>query len=266
MPFFMGLWKKIKSAGQPSEIHFVKKELFVFLVLAISTLPLLYCEGGGKRRASSPGATPPSTYPSGTTLPTAPAFVWGGWFEVTDSGRYETLLELCSRCGTLQITPYSIKGALVIGDSPLKCDSWLQKGYLQIEFAANKLPTDVAVIFQPEYSSYGAWGGRQQRCFGHPFAVRGRAIAVNNSEGFSITLTPANGLGGPENLYIVSQNSHHVSQHTLEVDINYGGEGDWARRSQILSAILQKQGTKPISSVQFTCRQYPPHFIQSCSQ
>ena len=236
--------------------------LFILPILAFAAI-IVHC-GDGKKKVSIPSS--PSTPTHHRPHPPGKTLVWGGFFETTDTGRYEELLRRCSRCGTERATPYSYSKEWFLGDHPKKCEHWLQKGYLQIEFLENKLPTDAIVTLQPEYSTYEAsfWGGHAQRCFGHPFTVKGRAIAANKSKGFSIVLTPSNGLGGTESLHITSDSSHHVSNHTLEVSGQYGGESGLARRAEILSGILQKQGKKPIAGAQFSCRQYPPHPITAC--
>ena len=237
----------------------------IFSLLAILAVTA-HC--GGKKNVSIPHSptTPSTTPPTHLPHPTAPTFVWGGYFETKDTGRYKELLERCSRCGTTQVTSYSYKKEWFLGDHPKKCEHWLRKGYLQIEFLEKKLPTEAIVTLQPEYLTYGDsfWSGPAQRCFGHPFAVKGRAQAINKSGGFSIALTPSNGLGGTESLYISSDSAHHVSNHTLEISGQYGGESGLARRAEIFSAILEKQGRKPIAGVQFSCRQYPHHPITTC--
>ena len=227
-----------------------KNVLFIVSVLAIFATAI---QCGDNRNVTPPGSgTTPGTTPSPT-----PTFIWGGVFSVTNPSRYELLLKFCYRCGKKRVDSHSYQKIWDIwGNSSANCEHWLQTGYLQIEFKEKKLPTDATVTFQPEYSA-----NRPQQCFGYPFAVKGRAEAINESKGFKVTLTPPGGLGGSENLYIRSDHSHHVSHSTLEVSINYGGESGLTQRAEILSAILQKQTVKPIKllpNTPSTCQQPAP--------
>lgn len=198
------------------------------------------------------GTAPPGTAP-GAALG-AKGFIWYGEFIVRKSEEYKELLRACNRCGSTRASPGGgFKWTFTLGDSPVKCKNWLHNGGIQIEFASIKLPTEVIVTLQPHYA-VGSSGG----CWGHPFTVKGIAHGRNESEGFSISLTPINGLGGTKNLYIQSQYSNHVNSHTLDVEMFYGGESG-SSRSVALSSTMIKQhpaNKRAIMDVQSVCRQY----------
>ena len=192
------------------------------------------------------------------TIVTAPSIlVWGNFFS-SRSGGYSELLERCRRCGTKRVskgphggTAYQIYVPFT-SDSPRRCSNWNSGGYLQIEFAGERLPTTATVTIQPEYvnGSKKAWG--------EPFSIQSTANAINENKGFQIILSPKQGLGGTKNLYIYSESSNQLDGTDLSVTITYG-ESSGSRRSSspvIISETLQKLTKRTLEKVQFSCSDY----------
>ena len=215
----------------------------------------------GNRNVSSPvtGAHYP---PPGTHNPTAgtasAGFVWYGPFSVRDSNGYKKLLKACNRCGAWRTLPGGrIEGKWSLFGGPERCKHWLRDGGLQIIFAQKALPANVTVTLQPHYNVGGGPGSGS--CWGHPFTVKGVARAVNESKGFSIALTPAQGMGGQHALFLQSDTSNHVSNSVLEVKGRYagGGEGGASRNLLIRSRMAPQNppGKKAIADVQSVCAQ-----------
>ena len=235
----------------------MKGSLAVFFVF----LFMVQCSGpktGGPVSPPSdirrPPGTTPGTTPGGATA-TAKGFIWYGAFKVRKSEKYKELLRVCNRCGSLRVAPGGdLRLTVNLFGGPNRCNKhWLHDGGLQIEFASMELPTEVIVTLQPHYN-VGSSGG----CWGHPFTVKGIAHGRNKSDGFSISLTPVNGLGGQQNLYIKSEYSNHVNHHTLDVEIFYGGESS-SSGSVVLSSTMIKQhpaNKRAIMDVRSVCRQY----------
>lgn len=232
----------------------------LFVVFSIFML-IIHCSGpkGNVSPPSGVGQPPPHRLPEGTTGNTfqmAKGFIWYGKFTVRDSKEYEELLTVCNRCGAFREIPGGFKWDIALGDSPIKCKKWLYNGGLQIEFASLDLPTEVTVTLQPHYGSNLSGG-----CWGHPFTVKGIARASNKSKGFSIVLSPINGLGGTRSLAIESDYSNHVEHNTLSATISYGGESGSSGKSAVFTSTLVKQNPvhkRAIMDIRSVCRQYAP--------
>ena len=205
--------------------------------------------------ASTNVEIPPKNFSTSKKPLTSTQLVWGGHFNVDNSGRYEDLLVACRRCGTKRVIQNPYGGGVTyqkfwVPDShPKECQNWRSTGYMQVEFAELKLPTKATVSFQPKYSH------SSNEYWGQPFAVKGEARAINENEGFAITLTPSSGLGGNRNLYILSSGTQHLNRGELDVEIIYGQNNEDATDS-IFIQTLSPQSQKPISHAPFTCGQY----------
>ena len=188
---------------------------------------------------------------------TPSVLVWGNYFSSTNGG-YSELLERCRRCGRKRVSPSSFGGAVYevhvpfSSRSPRRCSNWNARGYLQIEFAEERLPTTATVTIQPEYSK------GSKRFWGEPFSIQSTANAINENKGFQIILTPKKGLGGTKNLYIYSESNNQLDGTEMGVTVTYG-EATRSRRSSapaIISETLDKLTKRTIEKVQYSCSDY----------
>lgn len=232
------------------------KPFFFSVLLVFSVfLFIVQCSGptGGKVSPPPGHRPPPGTPPPGGTAPVK-GFIWYGEFKVKKSEEYKELLRACNRCGSLRAAPGGeLRLTFTLFGGPNRCKNWLHDGGLQIEFASMDLPTEVTVTLQPHYTA-GSSGG----CWGHPFTAKGIAHGRNRSDGFSIVLTPVNGLGGTQNLYIKSEYSNHVNHHTLDITASYGGERSSSSQSVLTSTMIKQNpaNKRAIADIKSVCRQY----------
>ena len=229
--------KTIFSGFPPFRTGFLN--LFSILCFAL----LISCDG--EKRAVIGSIPKEPTLLTGTQ---ATGIIFSGNFQVVNSGLYETLLKICSRCGTKRIiqTPFGSRYERfwILGESVKKCRNWLNGGFLQLEFAEKKLPTSVKVSFQPKYRG-------SQDFWGHPFELTAQAVAINQNEGFEIIIHPNQGLGGNYNMILSSNSSNHVTHSDLSILVTYGsGE-------VLMESSLKKYLNRGIEKSQFSCREYP---------
>lgn len=204
---------------------------------------------------------PVSTSPGGGKKPTAPGktnpYVYGNEFFTLDGTAYGIFLQACNRCGRKWTTSnywggrsYS-KCSPLSSDSPLYCKNWTSKGYIQIEFAQNKLPTSATVTIWPLYTY------RNNERWGHSFASSGTAEPINENKGFHITLT---GLGGRA-LHVESQRTNHVNGGKLNVEVRSGTGG----RANVIISADDMPRVKKNPAPLYTCGQRPPDLLQAGS-
>ena len=231
----------------------------ISLVLTIIATAVLTvnCNGGGTVTTSPPGG--------GTTPPSEPSstIVYGNHFFSRDSSAYQSLLQACNRCGRKWLSPNKWGGgntyhkcSWLSSDSPLKCQNWSSQGYIQIEFAAKKLPTTATVTIWPQYiyRSHEKWG--------QSFSVKGEAHPINENKGFSIQLPPSSGLGGLKTLYVESQDTNHIHGGSLNVEARYGGGSE--ESNVVFSADSMPRVKKNPPSL-YSCRQRPPDLMSTGS-
>ena len=222
---------------------------FMFITLALFTIN---CGDKGPV-STSPGGGKPTT--PGT--PKKNPYVYGNEFLTLDGTAYEILLQACNRCGRKWTTSnygggrsYS-KCAPLSSNSPLHCKNWTSKGYIQIEFAENKLPTSATVTIWPLYTY------RNQEQWGQSFASKGTAEPINENKGFHITLT---GLGGRA-LYVESETTNHVNGGSLNVEVR-SGTGD---RGTVMISADDMPRVKKNPDAYYSCGQRPPDLLQAGS-
>lgn len=200
----------------------------------------------GNLLTSSPGTS--------ASAPVAKAlFVYGNYFRVQHSSAYKTLMSSCRRCGLKRIISSPFGGTTyqrfwTLDDAnPKRCENWISAGYLQIEFAENKLPTQVTVSIWPKYTASG--GGRNEG-WGQPFEVKGRANPINENKGFQILLSSSGGLGGAHLLDIQSTHSNHVRRPSdLNITVTYSAQ-------KIISENITKLTKKAVPQSVFNCDTY----------
>ena len=236
------------------------KTVSYFIILFFSVFALLHCN---KEPAIVTGQLPTAPIPDITTKTPAqkPIYVYGNRFRVYNGSLYKNLLESCRRCGLKRIirglfgqTQYQ-KFWTSSGD-PKRCDNWLSKGYVQIEFLENKLPTTAKFLIQPQYTghvrSYNL-EGQEQEVWGSAFEISETlARPINENKGFEILVSPADGLLGIYNLVVKSENTNHVKNSDLQVTVSYGQSDS----QTIISQTLQRLDGRAVKSPPFNCSQY----------
>ena len=247
-----------------SDRLFMKLILVFFSCLSVF---LMGCDPPDKKKAGIPSGVTDAIHQPDAGGPHASkeSVVWGGEFRVSDTGRYKNFLRVCQRCGRFKVLPgggfhYQASLADILFDEgPNKCENWLSQGYLQVQFTNRRLPTEAIVVFWPQF--------RSSNCWGHPFSAKGRALPVNESKGFKITLSPSD-LSGQNEVSIRSEEGVPPA-HTLSVSVMFE-RGDFDHSSRIFSTRLIRQ--KPevkLPHINYTCHQIPPgpfhqNFGQTC--
>jgi len=223
------------------------------LVVAISMSFLISCDNEKTEVSGTLPQEPITNRESPVnTPPETPALhIYSGAFQVVNSGAYKTLLETCSRCGTKRITqtPFGTRYERhwSLGESTKACDNWLSEGFIQLDFAENRLPTSVKVLFQPKYrGSVDQWGW--------PFELTAEARPINQSQGFEIVIPPNSALGGLYPLILSSTTSNHVTHTDLTISVSYGA----TNQSQIImEPRLKKYTDRAVETPELSCREYP---------
>ena len=233
------------------------KNALAFLSLIVSAALTANCNGGrgSVTTTAPPGGTQPPPPPSSNQL------VYGNHFSSRDSSAYQSLLQICNRCGRKWLSQNYGGGktynscSWLSSDSPLKCQNWSSQGYLQIEFAEKKLPTAATVTIWPQYiyRSHEKWG--------QSFSVKGEAQPINENEGFSIIIPPSSGLGGQHTLYVESEDTNHVHGGTLNVEARYGGGSG----AGVIFTADRMPRVKKNPPALYSCRQRPPDLMSSGS-
>ena len=233
------------------------KTKFSLIILFFSLLLSLHCN---KEPVVVDSPLPKAPAPI-TTGSSAQNPVYGNHFQVYNSGLYKSLLEACRRCGLKRLVqgPFGqtqYQRFWTSHESPKRCDNWLSKGYLQIEFLENKLPSSAKVLIQPQYTGSARVynpGGKEQEVWGSAFEVSGvTARPINENEGFEILVGPADGLLGIHTLVVKSEDSNHVKNSELHVTVSYGQSAS----QTIISQTLQKLSQRAVKPAQYGCSQY----------
>lgn len=227
------------------------KNSFLALLFITLTLMTVNC-GDGNKIATTPGGDTKSK----PQPPEKHLFVYGNEFTTLDATAYQTLLETCNRCGRKWTTSTYWGGrsynkcSPLSSRSPLHCKNWSRKGYIQIEFAENKLPTQATVIIYPFYSY------RNVEQWGQSFSGQGTAKPINENKGFHIALD-----GLTRTLYVQSQTTNHVNGGALNVEVR---SGSGSSAAAMLSA-EQMPRVKKNPPSRYSCGQRPPELVQNGS-
>lgn len=246
-----------------------QKPILILSLLASLIVITINCSdndtvGGVLPPLDLPHEYPPEEEPP-VPVPEEPSvYVWGSHFHAAN-GAYQDLVESCRRCGLKRVHPGGSFGAYYERTHPLSsghirdCRNY-SSGYIQIEFAENKLPTEATVTIQPKYqhNSDIKWGA--------PFAVTSTAVPINKDRGFQIILSPNQGLGGNKSLIVESISSSHINKQNLEVTVFYGGgsivsssgSSSNVYDTAIIIQTLRKNEKQPIpkEKVKYSCLQY----------
>ena len=190
-------------------------------------------------------------HPPKTPQKKSKGIFFGNYFRVQNSGKYKLLLSSCLRCGKKRICHDGRTYERIWADRqhPQRCDGWISQGFIQIWFAERKLPTAAVVAIQPKHSKIG-WGRFGQTA---SFAVKSTAYPINESKGFTITLSQNQGLGGGYPLKVESRDTNHVKKSSLFVEVEYGPPSGGA--STIISEELKLMKQRAVAPPRTTCRQ-----------
>ena len=237
------------------------KSLFVLFFLVSSLFILSNCDRNPVTVTGQLPAGPEHSEQTETTPAQKPVFAYGNYFHVYNSNLYKQLLESCRRCGVKRViqgpfgqTQYQ-KFWTSHGD-PKRCDSWSNKGYIQIEFIENRLPTTAKVLILPQYSGYLKsynLEGKEQDIWGEAFEITATARPINENKGFEILVSPADGLLGIYNLVIKSDNANPVTNYSLPIQIRYGHQSG---SQTVISGTVNKLDKRAVETPKFTCSQY----------
>ena len=202
--------------------------------------------------------------PNPVTTHTTPAkklsYSYGNYFRVYNTSRYLTLLEACRRCGTKRVVhgPFgqSQYQKFWTSSGDLKqCRNWTSRGYIQIEFLENRLPTTAKVLIQPQYTgpfqNYG-FDGKAQQIWGEAFEITTTARPINENEGFEILVNPAEGLLGVYTMVIRSDEDNHVRDSELYITVSYGQSDT----QTIITQQLKPLDKRAVPTPRFSCSQY----------
>lgn len=239
---------------------FVKNWLILALFFSLSVVVLFAC---AKKRAvyGWNGATHPNVHtgqsPHTTTHATPqqeppPKHAFGNYFNVRDQNSYQRLLEHCRRCGTKRLhADGSYQRIWTLSDSnPKQCRNWLNKGYIQIEFLEDSLPSRAVVRIKPGYMNTSSG---QVSNWGEAFEATATAQPINQDEGFYILLKPEHGLGGGGNLSIEAQRANHIDDNSLSISASYGNRSDGTSTFEVELVRLSKRA---VAKPYFGCDTY----------
>ena len=239
------------------------KTFIKLLILSFVSLIFLQCgkKTGNKDPVVISGQLPPAPNPVATGAETAkPVYVYGGHFSVYNSSFYKKLLETCRRCGLKRLIqgPYGqtqYQRFWTSHQDPKRCENWLGKGYIQIEFLENRLPTKAKVLIQPKYTGSAViydFQGKEQEIWGEAFEITASARPINENKGFEVLVSPSDGLFGVYTMVIKSNNTNHVKNSDLHVTVSYGQHDS----QTIISQKLNKLTKRAVAPAQFSCSQY----------
>ena len=243
------------------------KTIIRLFILSFVSILFLHCSKntGSDIPIVVSGQLPVAPKPSlpGAVSPTAveePVYVYGEYFRVYNTSIYRRLLETCRRCGLKRLIqgPYGqtqYQRFWTGHQDPKRCENWLSKGYIQIEFLENRLPTTAKVLIKPKYTGSAVvydFQGAEQEIWGEAFEIKAQARPINENDGFEILVSPSDGLLGVYSLVIRSKNTNHVRDSTLNITISYGQNDSQTIVSQQLKS-LDKRAVPP---AQFSCSQY----------
>ena len=225
------------------------KNLLFIILIGLSFLFVLACND---KNAQVKGNLPKAPVPLKPV--SSVKYIYGNHFRVQNSTWYETLLEVCRRCGTRRFITGQGGGTTyqrfwVSRADPKRCRNWSSQGYMQIEFAEKKLPTKATVLIQPKYT--GTYSSLALE-WGQPFEITALAQPINENKGFQISVNPSDGLGGIYSLIVQSNYSNHVQQSALEITVTYG-QNDV---QTIISGKLDKLKEKAVKKSSFDCNTY----------
>ena len=236
------------------------KTIIAFTFLFFSILSLSNCKSkpvnvtGQLPKAPAPVAIQPNTSAQKSV------YVYGNYFRVYNANRYLTLLEACRRCGLKRVVqgPFGqsqYQRFWTTSGDPKRCDSWNSKGYIQIEFLENKLPTTAKVLIQPQYTGQFknySFDGKAQEVWGEAFEITTTARPINENEGFEILVSPSEGLLGVYTMVIRSDEDNHVRDSEIYVTVSYGQSDT----QTIITQQLKRLKKRAVSAPRFGCSQY----------
>ena len=227
------------------------KNLLFIILIGLSFLFVLACKNNNTQIK---GNLPKAPVPLNQKPVSSVKYIYGNHFRVQNSTWYETLLEVCRRCGTRRFITGPGGGTTyqkfwVSRHDPKRCRNWSSQGYMQIEFAEEKLPTKATVLIQPKYT--GAYSSLTLE-WGQPFEITAMAQPINENKGFQISVNPSDGLGGVYSLIVQSNYSNHVKQSALDIIVTYG-QSDV---QTIIFGKLEKLKKKAVKKSPFDCNTY----------
>ena len=240
------------------------KAIVNFSILVFFVFVLLHCKENNDRPVVVSGQLPtaPNPVATGVGAPLQdPVYVYGNHFRVYNNRLYRNLLESCRRCGLKRLVqgPFGqtqYQKFWTSHENPKRCDNWLSKGYIQIEFLENKLPTTAKVLIQPKYTGSARiydFAGKEREIWGEAFEVLSlTARPINENEGFEILVSPADGLLGVYTMIVKSENTNHVKNSELHITVSYGQSDS----QTIVSQTLKKLPQRAVAPAQFNCSQY----------
>ncbi len=238
----------------------MKRYLYLPFFILISFAFMSCNNNSGLVKGDAPIHIPTDT----TTTPTVVVetkILYGGYFDIANSGLYESLMSSCRRCGLKRIHTNPYGGGTtyeriydLFGQGLIqKCSYWINSGYIQIEFDGPGLPTTASVTIKPKSSKQDPHNNSY--IWGEAFTITGDVLPINKNKGFNIRLFPSNGLGGNFSLIIQSRTKNHVKHDKLNINATYGSSSDDSEQNEIISADLIKLKSPAVTS-QFTCGQY----------
>ena len=236
-------------------------------ILILSFVSLIFLQCSKKTGSEIPivvsGQLPVAPNPTGTVTDPViqkPVYAYGNYFRVYNSSLYKSLLETCRRCGLKRLIqgPYGqtqFQRFWTSHENSKRCENWLSKGYIQIEFLENRLPSTAKVLIQPKYTGSAVsydFQGKEQEEWGEAFEITAVARPINENDGFEILVSPADGLLGVYTMVVRSNNTNHVKNSDLHVTVSYGQHDS----QTIISQTLGKLGNRAVPPAQFSCSQY----------
>ncbi len=196
----------------------MKNPFFYFLTALVGFCFMAACHSNHvPHRPPPPGfkPPPPTAAPSppkkeGTKPVFDPQLTWSGTFKPSNSSAYKKILRGFSVCG--QGVGISLHLNWNFSTSNHNdCDTWTNPARMQLNFKKKELPSQAVLVIYPQAHI----AGRVQASWRH-IRVQGRAVPVNDSDGFNIYMTG----GLVSNFPIIARSERHLPEddHILQVN------------------------------------------------
>lgn len=163
----------------------------------------------GPRLPPPPSPTPPKKDDKKSLFD--PQLTWSGTFKPSNSSAYKKILRGFSICG--QGVGISLHLSFNFSSSNYNdCDTWTNTARMQLNFKKKDLPSQAVLVIYPQAHI----AGRVQASWRH-IRVEGRAVPINDSDGFNIYMTG----GIVSNFPVIARSERHTPEDDYLLQVNF---------------------------------------------